>query len=423
MFKNWLDKVSNFIDEQKNNNTTPAIIPSNKYSIFDSKVQNLKITTESNIISRTFVGLSQLSGKEQMSESFILNQSQIKLLDMKLYRNLNKECPEIENENDDKSSNIHIDWKEFSKLRYFMQKPTTDILPIPFSESELIFFERENTVNINGYLFQKYRGLIKNGGIFENIYYMESQIDQIKKYFEDQLMQDSSKKMLVLEKSYQKNLEIYDNSIEVLAKVRKLRYCLMELKKYQLSILKIQKNFRKRAKCQEIISKMQDYKARVKPIFTLLSENYMLESAGKNYEALLSSKIFCEQQIYSKTSAKTKIFIDIPLKIDQKIDFWKNKLKQHLILQIRFKKTNQQEFKIETLETIIFQMLLMEKAIHSFSKLKPIEIIAINGYIITDKDIYKRVVFELESQSGWIDEGIKELLSKSHQKMLKKIKI
>ena len=421
MFRGWLDKVNDLFDEKPKPDQILQKPYPVKHSIFDLPNENRILISGTNLFNNNRTLKSPLFYQNSDTE-LILTPIQIKSFNYKFYKLLNKEVKE-ENEETSNLNNKQIKTDSFSQIYHFFHRQSVSQEICCFSEFELEFIQKETLEKIHAYVFQKFRGLIKSNGIFENIYYIESQVNFARREIEGKMLINSGGKLNKLEGGFVRAVEIYEQASDTTLKVRKLRFCLMELKKSHVAIRKIQNDFKKKGNIRRVLDGLEGFKQKAIPVIRLLDEQYSVEIMARNYEALISSRIFCGQQMNVKINQRLKIFEKLAPAIDRKIEFWKTKLKQSFILQIRLYKTNRESFKELGFEKIIEQMLAVEKTGKVFEKLKQAELVSVNQFLMEDKEMYKRIVFELENQSGWIDESTKTMISKTHQKLVKKLKV
>ena len=424
MIRDWIKKVSNYIDDKNHTreNSPKAIKPKpsifGKQSIINSKNTMFFPTGSSN------QNGSKMSDSKYAHTDIILTPNQLKNFNYKLYQKLNEN---IENddtvENLSNSKDIKFNQEYFVNLFHFFKMPTNHEIDHSFSEFEIDFLKREDQLRIAEYIYQKFRGLIKDGEICHNVFFIESQIKAVTRELEQAKLRGWQGKLFKLENTYKVSIEISESSFDVLMKIRKLRFCLIEIKKSNIYLSKIQQQFKKRDKLKKIVEKLSEFRNKVKPINELIKEGFNLNTVSKNYEALLSSKMFVEKQKTSEHYGVYLIFHKIGKPIDAKIEFLKSRLKQSFILQVRFWKTSKQSFQNETFETCILQMLMIENGVKFIGSLKSAETTSVGGFLTNDKDFFSRTVKELESESGWVDEKVREMISVSHKKVAKKAKI
>lgn len=269
-----------------------------------------------------------------------------------------------------------------------------------FSEEELRMFMRDSDIDVVNYLFRKYRGLVQNSGITENRHFIENEVFEIKEYINYLMLQNSKEKLAAIDVSFKVILDVYDLAHDALLKIRKQRYCIMEIKKSLSYQCRVHKRFQKRRNLEQSLCLLEKYKEKWQKMLFVLSEGFVVSKAAHLYKSLTITLIYCYNKL--EEAAKLKILHSIAERTDNRLIYIRHKLRQSFFFELRMFNCNREKFDRANFDDIIYQFASIEKQaanwLHGPAKAMKI----VSPMLSKDKVLFEAYLKELQEQSAML---------------------
>lgn len=282
-----------------------------------------------------------------------------------------------------------------------------------FSEEELRMFMRDSDIDVVNYLFRKYRGLVQNRGITENKHFIENEVFEIKEYVNHLMLQNSKEKLAAIDVSFKVILDVYDLAHDALLKIRKQRYCIMEIKKSLSYQCRVHTRFQKRRNLEQALGFLEKYKEKWQKMLFVLNESFSVSKAAHLYKSLTISLIYCYNKL--EEAAKLKILQSIAERTDNRLMYIRHKLKQSFFFELRMFNMNKDKFDWANFDDIIYQFASIEKQAANWlhGPAKAMKIVA--PMLSKDKTLFEAYLKELQEQSAMLlDADIKSIIKQQY---------
>jgi hypothetical protein len=267
-----------------------------------------------------------------------------------------------------------------------------------FSDEELWLFMKDSEVDVINYLFKKYRGLVQNRGILENKHFIENEVFEIKEYINGQMLRNSNQKLNSIEVSFRIILTVCDQAHDALIKIRKQRYCIMEIKKSLSYQCRVHRRFHIRKNLETTLALIFKYKEKLQKMLNVLGESFSIPKAANLYKSLTISMIYCHNKL--KDEVKLKILESIAERLDGRLMYLRHKLKQSFFFELRMSKVSEAKFDRSNFNDIIYQFASVEKLATAYLNGPAKSMKFVTQMLNKDSCIFESYLKEIEFQSG-----------------------
>lgn len=356
---------------------------SKKFSIFDDHVSVFSTTNNGNSFgfemdNRHIKQPSQKSLRQQPhllktgiavpEFRFILTDNQLKQADMRFYQQLND--PRFDR-SDSTLATITVDQKLLEgfmlvveELKSIISSQDKPMLTIPGQMNLLESFKTENEQSAVSDWFKQNSKLLFAETLNENKYDLENKLFNLKLFVEKLQLEDKEGKAANMQKcllfSYA-NLELANNS---LSKIRKQRYCLMEIKKNGTEIISIRGKIERKKQMDSLLAIYLKFQERFRKMNLMIGQKFSVERACNIYNNLMVGLIYCCKKLSSGLDLiMLRVFRQ---KLDDRLAYTRQKLSQNLYFELRMHKGCPERFNRQNLTLIIRQMISIEELAKSF---------------------------------------------------------
>lgn len=302
----------------------------------------------------------------------ILTENQLKTFNFELYKRINEPRPDwTEEPTETVSVNSKAIYEKMQVVAELIAILTLQARPnsghnLPeLSQSALDPFKTRNETKAIAILFEKKSTFFIGDQFLKNKFELENELFQLKQFADHQLLTDSGTKIAQIERYFTFAYTTLDSAQELIAKIRKQRYCLMEIRKNGAEILSIRRKLRRKQNMQNAIELLSKLQERFKKFSMMINQKFAIERACSIYNNLIIALVYCHKKLADGMDlVMLKVFQH---RLEARLLYIKHKLNQNFYFELRMFKNCREKFNSKALTEIVRQMVSIEEAAKSLT--------------------------------------------------------
>lgn len=308
------------------------------------------------------------SSPNSKEHNSILTENQIRRIDLELYTKLNDPRYEIQ-EKPEQQIFVNADllvqnMQVIGELTHIIFSQDKGSKQADLNTTEINDFISVKEFNVISGLFKRKEKELDKTLVLKNKYEIENELFQLKALADRLLLQDKDQKIVKIQRYFGVVYANLDQAHEALNKLRKQRYCLMEIKKNGLEITSIRKKLNKKKRLEDLISMYTKLQERFKKMTLMMAQKFSCDKACNIYNNLLVALIYCQSKILSGVDlTMLKIYKQ---KLEDKLIYTKHKLNQNFYFELRMFKNCKEKYSHQNLSELVRQLMLIEEVAKSF---------------------------------------------------------
>jgi len=298
----------------------------------------------------------------------VLNEQQLQSFNFDLYKRLN----EPGNHDDlTPTDQVSVNIKALETFMLMVSELTSILAihtrPPPavphLDDASLGPFKNRKEENVLTLFFLQKGSLLHPTTLLEHKFNLENELFQLKAAVDVEILRDAPHKVAQIDRYFVTAFTTLDSAHELISRVRKQRYCLMEIRKNGSDIEAIRQKIRGKQQLETSLTVLSKLQERFKKFNMMMGQKFTVERACSIYNNLIIALVYCHKKLGA--GMDLRMLQVYQHRLEDRLLYTRHKLNQNLFFELRMFKSCREKFSRKSLIEVVRQMVSIEEAAKS----------------------------------------------------------